>query len=107
MPCRKSARLLTLLSFACWVCFLLTACKKDKAQQEELPVLNTCKSVGATAGLLSPSNEWYKYQSGGGVTIKILRKDEGLTITLTDVSYRNGIKYNVRDFYDDPRLDHT
>ncbi|HRQ51216.1 MAG TPA: hypothetical protein PLR74_11805 [Agriterribacter sp.] len=51
----------------------------------------------AKAGLVSPGNGWYEYQSGGGVTIKIQQHVdfEGLRITLTDVSYPNHIEYEI------------
>ena len=40
MRCQKLVRLLTLLSFACWTCFLLTACKKEQQEQEDPPGTN-------------------------------------------------------------------
>lgn len=97
MYARKPKGLFKLLPVACCVCLLFAACKKDKAQQEELPTLNTCKSVEAKAGLLSLGNGLYEYTSGGGVTIKINRNDTqgSLKITLTDASYPNLITYEL------------
>ncbi len=93
MPLR-TGKLLKLLSFTCGLFLLFTHCKKKT--NDELPVLNTCKSVEAKAGLRSLGNGLYEYQSGGGVTIKINRGNiEGLTITLTDVSYPNQITYQL------------
>ncbi len=95
----RGEKLLKLLFFTCGLFMLVTSCKKktdDERPELELPELNTCKSVEAKAGLLSPGTGLYEYQSGGGVTIKINRGDiEGLTITLIDVSYPNQITYQL------------
>ncbi len=92
---RRPGKPVKLLSFACCSLFLFTACKKKT--EDELPTLNTCNAVEAKAGLVSLGNGIYEYQSAGGVTIKIHRRDvfEGLTITLTDASYPNTITYQL------------
>lgn len=90
----RSRNIVNLLSFVCCSFFLFTACKKKT--EDGLPTLNTCKAVDAKAGLVSLGDGIYEYQSAGGVTIKIHRRDiGGLTITLTDTSYPNLITYQL------------
>ena len=70
---------------------LLTAvsCKKNKEQAEELPILGTCAPVTPKAGLTTGGEGIYEYNSAGGVVVKIHRKPDVLTITMTDKSYPN------------------
>ena len=72
-----------------------SSCKKNKGEETDLPVLGTCQQVEAKVGLQSLGNGIYEYNSAGGVTIKMHRINEMVTITLTDVSYPNYITYQL------------
>lgn len=74
---------------------LMHSCKKNKGEENDLPVLGTCRPVEAKAGLQSSGNGIYEYNSAGGVTIKLQRTAEMVTITMTDASYPNLITYQL------------
>ena len=74
---------------------LAVSCKKDKGTESDLPALGTCQPVEVKAGFQSLGNGIYEYNSAGGVTVKMHRTAEMVTITLTDASYPNFITYQL------------
>lgn len=76
---------------------LFTACKKNgkEGPDDDMPVLGTCEPVAVSSGLMSQGNGIYEYRSNGGVVFKMHRLNEGLTITLTDVSYPDTVTYQL------------
>lgn len=74
---------------------IIIACKKNKGEQSNLPALGTCRPVDAKVGLQSLGDGIYEYNSAGGVTFKMHRTAEMVTITMTDASYPNYITYQL------------
>ncbi|WP_126971921.1 hypothetical protein [Gynurincola endophyticus] len=79
------------LLFAMFAVLVSTSCKKSKGEQEEeTPVLGSCKTVSTGPGLSKLSEQVYVYESVAGVTIRIERKSpESLIIKLRDNAYSN------------------
>lgn len=63
------------------------SCEKGNGEQSNLPDLGTCRLVDASLGLQPFGNRIYEYHSPGGVTVKIQRTTDLLTVTMKDVSY--------------------
>ncbi len=79
-----------ILMVSCHLLVLSSACKKNKGEEDGMPVLGTCKPVDLRGGLTLQGEGIYVYESAGGATIEIVRNaPASLMVTIGYKAYPN------------------